>query len=88
MAVLTEPAWKSAREVSWTTDYAGRDTGIATRARFAWADDALFALFELDGAGLFTDTSKPVELEHDTLYQERLRGDLLGAGSEQPQALL
>lgn len=65
-----EPAWKSAREVSWTTDYAGRDTGIATRVRFAWADDALFALFELDGAGLFTDTSKPVELEHETLYQE------------------
>jgi uncharacterized protein (DUF362 family) len=65
-----EPAWKSAREVTWTTDYAGRETGIATRARLAWADDALYALFELDGAGLFTDTSKPVELEHETLYQE------------------
>ncbi len=65
-----EPAWTAAPAVSWQTDYAGADTGIKTTARFLWTEGALFALFELQGAGLNTDRSRPVAVERAKLYEE------------------
>ncbi len=62
--------WTSAPAVSWQTDYAGVDTGIRTTARFLWTEGALFALFELAGAGLATDRSRPVGVERAKLYEE------------------
>lgn len=65
-----EDAWKGAPPVSFDTDWAGAPTGIATRVRFAWSERGLYALWELDGAGLFVDTTRPVKEERSKLYQE------------------
>ncbi|HET7544098.1 MAG TPA: DUF362 domain-containing protein [Polyangiaceae bacterium] len=66
-----EPEWANAPAVSWQTDYAGVDTGIRTSARFMWTEQgALFAFFELSGAGLDTDRSRPIGVERAKLYEE------------------
>lgn len=65
-----DPAWRAAPVVAWQTDYAGANTGITTRARFLWSRGALYALFELEGAGLRGNPERPIEVEHDRLYQE------------------
>jgi len=65
-----DAVWDSARAVAWDTDYAGQSTGIETRARFFWSTSALYALFELSGAGLFTDRSRPIAMERDALHRE------------------
>ncbi len=65
-----EPVWARAQPVEWTTDYAGVDTGIKTRARFVWGKDALYVLFELEGAASNTDVSKPIDIEREKLWAE------------------
>jgi len=65
-----EAAWGRAKLIHWDTDYAGVATGIHSKARFLWSKDALYALFELEGAGLHTDASKPVKVEREGLYKE------------------
>jgi uncharacterized protein (DUF362 family) len=62
--------WKRATPASWETDWAGDETGIPTRARFVWTKGALYALFELEEAGLNVDTNKPVGVERPKLYVE------------------
>ncbi len=62
--------WGRAEPTTFDTDYAGAATAIATRARFAWSPGALHALFELAGAGLNTDTTRPTDVERDRLYEE------------------
>lgn len=64
------PAWLAAPAVTWETDFSGESTRPRTTARFLWNDRALFAAFELRGAGWFTNTSRPVERERDQLYRE------------------
>jgi uncharacterized protein (DUF362 family) len=66
----SDPAWARATKATWTTDYAGEETGIRTSVRFVWSEGALFALFELEGAGLNTDTTKPIEVEREKLWSE------------------
>ncbi len=65
-----EAAWARAPQVSFATDYAGTLTDTVTRARFLWSPTALYALFDLEGAGLNTDTSRPIADERARLYQE------------------
>jgi len=65
-----EPAWAKAKPVAWTTDWAGEDSGIRTQARFLWSERGLYALFELEGANLFVDTTKPTDVERQKLYAE------------------
>jgi uncharacterized protein (DUF362 family) len=65
-----EPVWESAPPVKWQTDYAGADSGVATSARFLWTEGALFVLFELSGAGLNVDASRPLDVERVKLYEE------------------
>jgi hypothetical protein len=65
-----EPAWSRAPAVAWDTDYAGKATGVRTRARFLWAEGALYVAFDLSGAGLFTDRGRPVAEERQKLYEE------------------
>jgi hypothetical protein len=38
--------------------------------RLLWGKAGLYALFDLAGAGLHTDTSRPVDVERKGLYQE------------------
>lgn len=66
----SDAVWSRAPAVTWDTDWSGAATGIVTRARFAWSSAALYALFELEGAGLNVDRSRPVDQERDKLYQE------------------
>ncbi len=65
-----DAAWTRARPVAWESDYAGKPAGISTRARFLWSKAGIHALFELEGAGLHTDTSQPVGVERQGLYKE------------------
>ncbi len=62
--------WTRAKSVSFESDWAGKPSGIVTRARFAWSKNALYALFELEGAGLFVDQSRPTHVERERLYEE------------------
>jgi len=65
-----EPLWGSAPAVTWQTDYAGANSGVSTSARFLWTEGALFVLFELSGAGLNVDASRPLGTERVKLYEE------------------
>jgi uncharacterized protein (DUF362 family) len=65
-----DAAWARATPVSWDTDYAGVATGVVTRARFLYGPQALFALWELEGAGLQTDRARPTDVPRPKLYEE------------------
>lgn len=65
-----EAVWSSAPQVSFRTDYTGAATGVATSVRFLWNESALFVLFELTGAGLNVDESRPISTERARLYEE------------------
>jgi uncharacterized protein (DUF362 family) len=65
-----ERVWSSVERVSWDTNFAGESTKYKTHVRFAWKDDALYAYFELEGAGLFTDISRSTSVEREELYKE------------------
>lgn len=65
-----DAAWAKAKALQWNTDYAGTATGYSTKARFLWSKKGLFVLFELSGAGFFTDQAKPVKEERKALWQE------------------
>jgi len=63
-------AWSRAAPVTWDTDYAGVKTGTVTRARFLHSPSGLYALWELRGAGLHTDHTRPTDVPRPKLYEE------------------
>jgi uncharacterized protein (DUF362 family) len=65
-----DAAWARAKPVTWDTDYAAIPTGVTTRARFVHASSGLYVLFELEGAGLDTDRSRPITEPRLKLYDE------------------
>jgi uncharacterized protein (DUF362 family) len=65
-----DDAWKRAPALAWDTDYAGATTGITTRVRFLHAPAGLYVLWELEGAGLHTDRSRPTDVPRPKLYEE------------------
>lgn len=65
-----DAAWGSVTPVSFSTDWSGTETGIRSSVRFAWSKSALYTLWELEGAGVNTDASRPVDLERAKLYEE------------------
>lgn len=67
---VVDAVWATAPPVTWDTDWSGKPTGVRTTARFLWSERALYMLWELEGAGLNTDTSRPLEQERARLYQE------------------
>ncbi len=67
---VREPAWDKAPVVSFDTDWSGKPTGVLTRVRFAWSERALTMLWELEGAGLSVDASRPADVERPKLYEE------------------
>ncbi len=79
-----DAAWSAAAAVSWDTDFAGHATSIPTRARFAWSDAGLYALWELANAGLHTDASRPTDVERPKLYEEDCVELLLTPRAAQP----
>ena len=65
-----ETAWARATPVEWDTDFAGNPSGIKTRVRFLHSATGLFALWELEGAGLNTDRARPIDVPRPKLYEE------------------
>ncbi len=71
-----EPAWGRAAPTSWSTDYRAAPTAVATRARFLWSPGALYALFELEGAGLNVDASRATNVRTPAPLRGGLRRDV------------
>ena len=65
-----EAAWSDAKPVSFDTDWSGAKTATRTTVRAAWSKSALYLMWELDGAGLAVDTTRPVKTEREKLYEE------------------
>jgi len=65
-----EATWNKAKPVRFDTDWSGKATGTFTEARFLWGPKGLYVAWELEGAGLHTDTSRPTDVERERLYQE------------------
>lgn len=65
-----DEVWAHSTAVTFDRDYTGASTGIATRVRFLWSTEALYALFELSGTGFHVDRTLPVERERPKLYEE------------------
>jgi hypothetical protein len=66
----SDHAWARATPVTWDIDYAGAKTGTVTRARFLHSPSGLYALWELQGAGLHTDHTRPTDVPRPKLYEE------------------
>jgi hypothetical protein len=60
----------AATPVTFDTDWAGASTGISTTVRAAWTNEALSMRWNLSGAGLHVDDSKPTDTEREKLYEE------------------
>lgn len=67
---VADAAWRSASAVAWDTDWSGASRGVRTTARLGWDPTALYALFELEGADVNVDASRPVGVERERLYEE------------------
>lgn len=64
------PVWDQATPLTFATDFAGATTPTATTVRALWSSAALYLRWDLAGAGLATDTTRPIAVERDRLYQE------------------
>jgi len=69
-----DATWKGATPVTFTTDWSGAEVaGVRTSVRFGWTKNALYMLWELEGAALGNvDETKPHPLEEERakLYDE------------------
>lgn len=67
---IEDAIWKLAKPVSFDTDYAGHATPTKTEVRFAWSSSGLYALWNLESAGLNVDRSRDIHVEREKLYEE------------------
>ncbi len=67
---MIDPAWAAATPFEFSTDWAGTPTKTSTRVRVLWSPRGVYLLWELAGAGLFTDRTRPIETERVDLYEE------------------
>ncbi len=65
-----DAAWNRAPPIRFDTDYTGAHTGVRTTVRLLWNEQALFASFELENAGLNVDRSFDVRRERMKLHEE------------------
>ncbi|MFO0736319.1 MAG: carbohydrate-binding family 9-like protein [Labilithrix sp.] len=65
-----DAAWSAASAVTFATDWSGRPTASMTTVRAIWSVHALYMLWEIEGTGLETDHSRPVNVEREGLYNE------------------
>jgi uncharacterized protein (DUF362 family) len=80
-----DAAWTRATAVRWDTDYAGSPTAIVTQARFLRSPRALYALWQLSGAGLHADRSRPTDVPRPKLYDEDCVELFLAPDPSQPR---
>ena len=81
----SDPAWAKATPVTWDTDWSGKKTSIVTHARVVWDKDALYTLFDEDGAGLFADPAPPKDRDRPKLYAEDCVELFVGADASEPR---
>ena len=67
---VVDASWEAAAAVTFDTDWSGAKSKVSTRVRTAWSKGALYMLWELEGAGLEVDASRPLETEREKLYEE------------------
>ena len=67
---VVETKWNDATPASFETDWSGAKTKTTTRVRAAWSKGALYVVWELEGAGIEVDASRPVKAEREKLYEE------------------
>ncbi len=67
---VVDEAWSRSAPVTFTTDWSGATTSTKTSVRFAWRKEALFVLFELEGAAINVDAERPKDVERKKLYEE------------------
>jgi hypothetical protein len=65
-----DQAWATAPVTTFDTAWSGDRTAVSTNVRVLWSERALYMLWELDGAGLNVDTTRPVSVEREKLFQE------------------
>lgn len=65
-----DDAWAAATPFEFATDWAGTTQTSVTRVRVLWSPQTVYFLWELDGAGLATDRTRPIETERVDLYEE------------------
>ncbi|MCE9576924.1 MAG: DUF362 domain-containing protein [Deltaproteobacteria bacterium] len=62
--------WDRAPARRFVTDYSGATTPTATTVRMLWGAHGLYLRWELESAGLFTDQTRPTDVERVDLYEE------------------
>lgn len=65
-----DASWSAATPVTFESDWSGGTTTTVTTVRALWSSKALYLLWNLDGAGVNTDESKPIATEREKLYEE------------------
>lgn len=65
-----DEAWKTAPIATFDTDWSGAKTETSTHVRVAWNKSMLAVLFELEGANVNVDASRPIATERAKLYEE------------------
>ena len=80
-----DAAWSRATPVTWDTDWSGKKTSIVTHARVVWAKDALYMLFENDGAGLNADPTPPKNVDRPKLDGEDCVELFVGPDAKEPR---
>lgn len=65
-----DASWSVATPVTFETDWSGSTTTTVTTVRALWSTKALYLLWNLGGAGLNVDESRPVATEREKLYEE------------------
>ena len=67
---VIEPAWDAATPISFATTWMGVTTPHRSTVRLLWSGKGLHVLWQIEGTGLNTDTTRPVDVEREGLYQE------------------
>jgi hypothetical protein len=62
--------WSKVPPVRFVKDTSGNPTGPVTQVRALWSKEALYVLWELQGARFNVDQTRPVALERTELYNE------------------
>ena len=68
--VADEAAWATAPVSGFSTFWSGKTSPTTTKVRTLWDEHALYMLWDLEGAGLNVDVSRPVDVERVNLYEE------------------
>jgi hypothetical protein len=66
----SDDAWSKATAVTFDTQWSGVHTAFPTHVRALWSSRGLYMLWEIDNTGLNVDTTRPVDVERENLFQE------------------